>query len=121
MKSTPAVFLTSLAVSAISLATPIPAASTVLDLFIGEDITVHDTSNTPTECRHNSSPESGAADCCQENIHESNFSFTGELPLHGNRSSIVDKAISLRNRTALRTVNTYCQGLAWVLSGGSTA
>ena len=40
MKSTPAVFLTSLAVSAFSLTIPLPTATTVLNLFIGEDISV---------------------------------------------------------------------------------
>ncbi|GAA4430164.1 hypothetical protein GCM10023188_16510 [Pontibacter saemangeumensis] len=40
MKSTPAVFLTSLAVSAFSLTIPLPAATTVLNLFIGEDVSV---------------------------------------------------------------------------------
>ncbi|RDV15986.1 hypothetical protein DXT99_06320 [Pontibacter diazotrophicus] len=48
MKNTPAVFLTSLAVSAISLTVPLPAASTVIDLFIGEEIAVQDQS--PTDC-----------------------------------------------------------------------
>lgn len=40
MKSTPAVFLTSLAVSAFSLTIPLPTATTVLNLFIGEDLSV---------------------------------------------------------------------------------
>lgn len=48
MKNTPAVFLTSLAVSAISLTVPMPAATTVLDLFIGEDVTAQHI--TPTDC-----------------------------------------------------------------------
>lgn len=50
MKNTPAVFLTALAVSAISLTVPMPAASTVLNLFIGEDITAQNT--TPTSCKN---------------------------------------------------------------------
>lgn len=48
MKNTPAVFLTSLAVSTISLTVPMPAATTVLDLFIGEDVTAQHI--TPTNC-----------------------------------------------------------------------
>ncbi|WP_162054356.1 hypothetical protein [Pontibacter pamirensis] len=48
MKNTPAVFLTSLAVSAISLTVPIPAASTVINLFVGEEIAVQD--QTPSNC-----------------------------------------------------------------------
>ena len=53
MKSTPAVFLTSLAVSAISLTIPLPEASTVLNLFIGEDLTVQETAYAEGDvCQH---------------------------------------------------------------------
>ena len=53
MKSTPAVFLTSLAVSAISLTIPLPEATTVLNLFIGEDLTVQETAYAEGDvCQH---------------------------------------------------------------------
>ena len=60
MKSAPAVFITSLAVSAISLITPLPAASTILNLFIGEEIAMEDVATT--KCEDSQQPPTGEKD-----------------------------------------------------------
>ncbi|MFD3001717.1 hypothetical protein ACFS7Z_15195 [Pontibacter toksunensis] len=67
MKNTPAVFLTSLAVSAISLTVPMPAATTVLDLFIGEDITAQHIN--PRNCESHQHKVLGTDDTAEKPVH----------------------------------------------------
>lgn len=86
MKNTPAVFLTSLAVSAISLTVPIPAASTVLDLFIGEEIAVQD--QTPTNC---------------ETRQQATYETDGEKRQHEHKSASDRESSKLLHRLPERT------------------
>ena len=72
MKSTPAVFLTSLAVSAFSLTIPLPEATTVLNLFIGEDLTVQETAYAEGGiCRHatRTATDADAREACTGTNH----------------------------------------------------
>jgi uncharacterized membrane-anchored protein YhcB (DUF1043 family) len=57
MKNTATVFLTSIAVSAISLATPLPTAATILNLFLGEEIAILETEQTECNDRQHANPE----------------------------------------------------------------
>lgn len=84
MKNTPAVFLTSLAVSAISLTIPLPAATTVLNLFIGEDLTVQEMAHAKGEISRHATHEIDGADAkpasTDNNRHEK-VTHTGGTPL----------------------------------------
>lgn len=90
MKNTPAVFLTSLAVSAISLTVPLPAASTVLDLFIGEEIAVQDLAPTNCETRQQTTFETGSADRQQEHNSASDGESTKLLRKLSEQNNLIE-------------------------------
>jgi len=83
MKSTPAVFLTSLAVSAISLTIPLPEATTVLNLFIGEDLTVQETAYAEGDiCQHEADDADATSACTSTDHHRHDKATqTGGAPL----------------------------------------
>ena len=105
MKKSLTVFLTSLAVSAISLTVPLPAASTVLNLFIGEEIAVQDTPNMETECPRRAVPTSDGTHDTQtatstNDLQEAAsakcvFSVISDIALCIGKSSFIRNAVSL--------------------------
>lgn len=93
MKSTPAVFLTSLAVSAISMTMPLPAASTVFNLFIGEDLTAQHISHAKGENCQQATHHIGGANteaACPNTVNDEpeKVTFNGEAPLTDNSGGI---------------------------------
>ncbi|WP_161890619.1 hypothetical protein [Pontibacter russatus] len=92
MKSTPAVFLTSLAVSAISLTIPLPEATTVLNLFIGEDLTAQETAYAEGDvCEHEA--DDATSSCTSTNHHRHDKATqTGGAPL--TRSTVYRERIT---------------------------
>lgn len=93
MKSTPAVFLTSLAVSAISITMPLPAATTVFNLFIGEDLTAQHIAHTAGEHCQQATHHTGGADtkaACPTTVKKEpeEVTFDGDAPLTDNSGGI---------------------------------
>lgn len=104
MKNSPAVFLISLAVSAISLTVPLPTATTVLNLFIGEEIAVQDTPTRHTECTERAVPAGDSMDDIQasspEDLQETVtlqrvFSMISDFPLCFGREGFIQNAVGL--------------------------
>lgn len=105
MKKSLTVFLTSLAVSAISLTVPLPAASTVLNLFIGEEIAVQDKPTRQNDCpsravpisdgTHDTQAATSTNDLQEAASAECIFSVISDIASCIGKSSFIRNAVSL--------------------------